>query len=296
MQHKKLETVVWLSRLGNFRAVAERLNTTQAAISQRLASLERELGVRLFERTSRSLKLTPKGLELLPYAEKIVDLSAEMVVRVADESSFGGTLRLGVVETIAKVWLPQLLERIYVQFPHVTIDLIVDTSVLLRDHLISGDLDLAFVIGPVNQPGLEKDLLCSYPLAWVASPKLGLQGKRLSRRQLATLPIITFSRRSVPYAMLRDMFRGLDAPSVRLNASGSLFVSTRMAEMGLGIALLPPVAIRSELESGQLQILDTDFSSPALDYFGIYQSTPRNPIAEHVIRMAIEEAGLAIDK
>lgn len=290
MRQSKLETIVWLARLGSFTATAERLHTTQAAISQRVAAIERELGVVLFERTSRTLKMTPKGLELLPYAEKIVDLSAEMMAKVAEKGAYHGTIRLGAVETIVHVWLPRLIEHVRRECPNVVIELLVDTSVVLRDGVAKGILDMAFLLEPVNDPGLIKIPLCTYPLAWVASPALGLLGKRISLGELATLPIITFSRQSLPYALIKDMFRGLDIPPVRLNASASLTTTIRLTVNGMGVSMLPPIAIKSELADGRLHIFETDSVPPALTYIAIYPATPLNPIAEVIARMAQDSA------
>ena len=74
MNYKRLETFVWVASLGNFRKAAERLHTTQPAISARISGLEAELGVKLFEREGGSspIALTSKGKELLPYVEKIL--------------------------------------------------------------------------------------------------------------------------------------------------------------------------------------------------------------------------------
>ncbi|VAW13390.1 Transcriptional regulator, LysR family [hydrothermal vent metagenome] len=199
MRQAKLETIVWLNRLGSFRAVAEKLNTSQAVISQRVASLELELGVKLFERNTRGLKLTPKGAALLPYAERIVDISAEMLMQVTDPSAYAGVIRIGAVETLVHVWLHRLLERIYETYSGVAVELTVDTSGVLRDAVLKGKLDIAMLLAPEREPDLTKKAICTYKLAWTASPALGLGTKTLSIDELARLPIITFARHSVPY-------------------------------------------------------------------------------------------------
>lgn len=290
MRQPKLETIVWLVRLGTFRAVAEHLNTTQAAISQRVASLERELGIKIFDRDRRGFKLTPKGAALLPYAERIVDLSAEMRIRVAEPCAYQGTIRMGVVETLVHVWLHRLIERLNETYSGVTVELIVDTSVVLRDAVLKGTLDLAMLLLPGDEPSLVKRDICRYPLAWVASPRLGLSGRHLSLDELAQLPIITFPRQSAPYNMIRELFRGRDVRPVRLNASGSLATTIRLAVKGMGVSMLPPIAIQKELADGLLQAFETDFSPPDLHYVAVYRETPLDPLAEIVSAMAREIA------
>ena len=89
----------------------------------------------------------------------------------------GGRICLGVSETIVQTWLPQLLERVHATFPDVLIEIEVDTTPVLRAHLLAREIDLALLLGPVDEPQAQNLPLCRYPLAWVASPMLAL-GRR----------------------------------------------------------------------------------------------------------------------
>ena len=108
---KGLETFLWVVNLGSFRGAAQKLNTTQPAISQRIAQLEREMGVRLLQRDRRWLA-DAVGPPVMVYAEKLIGLRAEMMAAVGDRSAMRGVLRLGVAETIVHTWLPQLIKRV----------------------------------------------------------------------------------------------------------------------------------------------------------------------------------------
>src|SRR4051794_36876028 len=77
-----LETFVWVAKLKSFSLAAEKLHTTQAAVSHRIASLERELGVRLLERNVRDVSLTPHGVDAFVRAERLVQLAAEFKHRL----------------------------------------------------------------------------------------------------------------------------------------------------------------------------------------------------------------------
>ncbi|MGO7353049.1 LysR family transcriptional regulator, partial [Rhizobium ruizarguesonis] len=87
-------------------------NTTQPAISVRVAQLEEELGTQLFDRSSRTLSVTPAGRQVLTYADRLLRLRAEMLHAVADRTHLGGTFKLGVAETIVHTWLPSFLEQV----------------------------------------------------------------------------------------------------------------------------------------------------------------------------------------
>src|SRR6201990_3730765 len=90
---KSIETFRWFVTLGSFRGAGQRLNTTQPAISQRIAQLEREMGVKLLNRDHRVVSPTPSGRPLMLYAEKLIGLRAEMMAEVGDRSAMRGVLR-----------------------------------------------------------------------------------------------------------------------------------------------------------------------------------------------------------
>src|ERR1700746_2487784 len=91
---KSIETFLWVVTLGSFRGAGQRLNTTQPAISQRIAQLERELGVKLLNRDHRIVSPTLSGRQLMVYAEKLIGLRAEMMAEVGERSAMRGGLRL----------------------------------------------------------------------------------------------------------------------------------------------------------------------------------------------------------
>src|ERR1700737_2505803 len=101
---KSLETFLWVVKLGSFRGAAQRLNTTQPAISQRIAQLEREIGVKLLNRDHRVASPTSSGRQLMVYAEKLIGLRAEMMAEVGDRSAMRGVLRAGGADTLLSPW------------------------------------------------------------------------------------------------------------------------------------------------------------------------------------------------
>src|SRR6185503_4629010 len=122
---RSLEILYWTAQLQSFRKAAEKLHTTQPAVSQRIAALEAELGIRLFERGPRAVSITPKGRVLVEYAERFLRLRAEMMQAVAAPAALSGLLRLGVSETIVHTWLARFIERAHAVYPNVVIDITV---------------------------------------------------------------------------------------------------------------------------------------------------------------------------
>lgn len=288
MRQQKLETLVWLARLKNFGAVAEKLNTTQAAISQRVASVESQLGVTLFERKKRKCKLTPEGREIIPYAERILELTSEMLDRVANVNAFRGALHLGVVDTIVHDWLTSLLEQLQEQHPQVTLEIRVDTSSALREAVQSGSLDMAFLVGPLVDADMTARYLCTYEFVWVASPRMNLAGRRVSLEEISQKPIITFPKSSRPYAIVKEQMKAANLQAPRINASGSVTTSINLVANAGGIGFLPLISVQKELHSGRLHIIETDAQSADLQYFAYYPSDLPNPLIEAIVDLSKE--------
>ncbi len=283
---RNLETFVWVAHLGGFRAAAEKLNTTQPAVSQRIALLEAELGVRLFDREPRRVVLTPKGNELLPYAERMTQLRADMLQAAREKKAMRGMVRLGVAETIVHTWLAQLIERMHAEYPALTLEIEVDTSPFLRERLVSHQLDIAFLLGPVSEPRMKNVALSSYPLAWVASPDLDIGPEPVPLEVLARWPIITYPRNTRPYITIREMMTRSDMPNVRMYGNASLSTIVRMTLDRIGISAIPPVVIQRELAEKRLRLVRAEQKLPDLSFTATYPVKPDSYMAEAVAEIA----------
>lgn len=289
MEFKALETFIWISRLGSFRAAADRLNTTQPSVSSRVAALERELGTRLFDRSGRRATLTRKGRDLLKYAERLIALRTETLTAVANLSSIQGTIALGVVETIAHTWLPRLIERVAQTYPAISLELNVDISVNLRERLVARELDAAFLMGPISRPEIVNLPLSSYPLVWLASPRCGLAGKTLTLEDLGRVPIITFPRHSRPYMDLEALFHGTNVRP-RIHNSSSLATIVRMAADGIGVCALPIDIVRLELQRGELCLLESAVRLPDLYFTASFPGESDSFLAHAICDLAVTVA------
>jgi len=287
---RNIETFVWVVTLGSFRGAAHKLNTTQPAISQRIAQLEAEMGVKLLLRDSRTVLPTPGGRQMMLYAEKLLGMRAEMLAAVRDRSAIRGVLRLGVSETIVHTWLSRLVKTVNTAYPNLSLEIEVDITPNLRARLLAHEIDLAFLLGPITAPAVRNRVLCDYPNAFVASPSLKLGGRSVSAHDLAQFPIITFPRKTQPYELIRSLFNRPDLPSVRLHASASLATVIHMAIEGLGVAVIPTAIIANEIADGRLVMLDSEVSIPALTFSASWLAAPDSLAVELVAQMAVELA------
>lgn len=287
---KNLETFVWVVTLGSFRGAAHKLHTTQPAISQRIAQLEDEMGVRLLNRDHRTVLPTPSGRQMLLYAERLLGLRSEMLAAVRDRAAMRGVLRLGVSETIVHTWLSRLVKDVNTTYPNLSLEIEVDITPNLRARLLAQEIDLAFLVGPLTAPTVRNRVLCEYPNGFLASPALKLDRKIMTAHDIAQFPIITFPRKTQPYELIRSLFNRSDLPSVRLHASASLATVIHMAIEGLGIAVIPTAIVENEIADGRLQLLKTEISIPSLTFSASWLASPDALAVELVAQIAVDLA------
>ena len=288
MDFRSLEMFVWVANLGSFRGAAARLNTTQPAVSQRIAQLESDLGTRLLERSRAGVALTGRGRVLLAGAERLLALSAALRAEVGEKDATRGSLRLGVAETIVHTWLPRFLERVARSYPALSIEIEVDVTPSLTERLLAREIDLAFVLGAVQHSAVRNRTLCRYRVAFLAAP--GFARRRYRRDDLADRTLITFSRATRPYADLTSALAGIE-PRPRVHASASLATVIRMAVDGLGIAAVPAAIATREIVEGSLVPVEIDLALPDLVFGASWPAGPTPFLAETVAAVAVDAAG-----
>ncbi len=256
MTLKQLETFYWVCRLGGFAAAAKHLHSTQSAVSMRIQDLESSLGVPLFDRNQRSARLTAKGQDLIQHAERLMTVASEIRHRIGDPKVLSGTVRLGVTEFVAVTWLPGLVAAINENYPDIALELDVDLTLTQLRKLQNGDLDVAVLPGPIEEPGLTNVPLGSVEFAWMASPKLGVPRKRLTPRDLHAWPLLTLTHDSNLHKLMAKWFEASNATIRRANACNSIGVLAALTMAGLGVSYLPREHFARDIEDGRLQVLD----------------------------------------
>ncbi|MGO4705578.1 LysR family transcriptional regulator [Microvirga sp. 2MCAF38] len=290
MNLRFIETFLWVARLGSFAAAADRMNTTQAAISNRIATLERDLGIRLFERDARCVRLTVLGQQAVAKAEELVRVASEFRDTVSDPGSLRGSIRIGTIDSIVHAWLPQFIERIRQRYPSVAIDLNTDTSLNIARDVADRKIDLALIMGPVIAPELVNLDLCTFACTWLASPALGLPNRPLGLAEIANQPILAYSKDSQPHYRVLKLLEeaGIEDPTIY--NSNSLATIIRLAQDGIGVTPLPTVIVREQLASGALVALDVTPAFPPLTFQAVYYDHPDNLISAVAAQMAQEVA------
>lgn len=290
MNFKQLETFVWVSTLGSFRKAAQKLYTSQPAISSRIVALEESLGVELFSRHAGKFELTPKGVELLPYAQKMLVMADRFKEKASEENALSGVLRLGVSETIVHTWISDFLQQVRANFPHIDVELTVDVSANMRNELINRTLDLAFLMGPISEFSIHNIDLCSYGLIWVCRHDFDLPDGVVPIKDILSKTVITYARNTRPFTEIQALSKEEDLDETRLFPSTSLAACKRMALDGLGVGMLPLELLEEEVKNGQLRQIESDWRASDLVFTASYPREPFNPLAERLAGLASQVA------
>ncbi len=288
MNLRQIETFYWAAKLGSFSAASERLNATQSTVSVRIQDIERDLGVTLFDRTQRTARITPKGRELLRYAEEILRVAAQMRERMSEDHAMSGVLRVGVAEMISITWLPRLVKAIHEKYPRLVLALDEALTQDLIESLAQGSLDLILAPGTVPGYSFSPVSLGTVEFAWMASPSMNLPKGVLEPRDLQSYPIIALSRESYHHKSIEDWFQYGGAAGHRIDTCKSLGVAASLATAGLGLALLPPRSYMHQIRTKQLRIVQTDPCFPPVEFTATYSAESMQLVARKIALLAAE--------
>lgn len=236
------------ARHQSFTKAADELALTQSAVCRQIAGLEEFLGIELFRRSRRGVKLTEAGLA---YSRKVAAqldaVERDTLAAMGQQGAQG--LELAVVPTFATQWLVPRLKEFQRLHPEVTVHLTNRTRPFL---FADTSFDAAIYFGDGDWSGTEAHYLMPEEPLPVCSPELLGERTQFAATELANLPLLQQSTR--PYAW-RQWFaaQGLNVPRDMSGPRYELFSMLAQAAMhGMGVALIPPFLIQRELDAGLL--------------------------------------------
>ncbi|MCY3824820.1 MAG: LysR family transcriptional regulator [Nitrospinae bacterium] len=289
MKIRYLDTFYWVASLGSFRAAADKLNLTQPAVSARIQVLEQDLGAEVFVRDVNKTKLTPDGRKLMGFTECLMRLEQDVLSAFLDTTDAKQTIRLGASETIIATWLPDFIVRLRQSHAKLSFDLQVDSTDNLRDALVSREIDLAFLMGPVAAATVVNHDICTYEMIFAARPDLAALKDEWKLADIAGQPVLTFAANTKPSKQLRELLAPYSNGSPNMTTSTSMGVIIRLAKSGMGICAVPRAVIETELQTGELTVLETDVRLPAISFTASYVSgCPGSDLLASISEDAVE--------
>ncbi len=253
MDSDALDTFLTVHRKGGVSNAARALHRSQPAISRRIALLERELGVPLFERVAGRTRLSDAGRVMVPYAERAVAAAqdAENAIRALKRQN-AGPVSLAVVGTLAGGRLSEILKRFAREHPGVDIKLQTATSAEVSDLVRRGEAAIGLRYDIDRLRDLDYERLASEQLQVVCALDHPLAGKRVARladlrgERWIAFPEIP-GRREIAAAHVFALFLTHGLGEVAWTPVDSLTAQKRLVEAGLGIALLSQTHAAEEL-------------------------------------------------
>lgn len=283
----QLKTFLAVVRLGGVRKASGGLNLTQPAVTARIKTLEDALGCALFERTAGGMRLTKRGELLVAHAEKFEYLSEIVEREVVDPAGIEGRLRLGVSETIAQCWLPELVAKLHHIYPKLEIEFNVDISVNLRAGIMDREIDLAILLGPISDYSVNNIALPGFDLAWYAAKDTAPE---VTGSAYLSRPVLTYARHTRPFRELKEMLFDRVGPNVSLFPSSSLSACFRLVEANLGVAVLPRALGTEFVAAGKIQEFDPGWVPSPLQFTASYLGEPKSHLVETAAKTAYEVA------
>ena len=248
----QLRAFVATAQTGSFTGAAEQLGMSNRLTSKYVAELERRLGVRLFQRTTRKVGLTSAGEDLLSRTPALLD-DLDAVLSAVSETSRGlsGTLRISAPVTFGEVYVVDMLSRFIAAHPGLTVDLRLDDRYV---DLATEGIDVAFRLGRFDMASLKVRRLGAFRSVLIASPDyLARYGTPHRPEDLPDHTCIVDTNRRLPR---RWLFH--DAGSeIAVTVTGRFFVNSAKAAVtlagrGFGLAYVPRFALGPALESGEV--------------------------------------------
>ena len=244
MKLKQVEYVLAVAEAGSFTGAARQCHTVQSALSHQVAQLERELGVTLFERNSRSVRLTEAGRVFVQQGRQAL----EAVQRITDEvvASTGevrGRLSMGTISTLTSPDPIELLARFHRRFPHVRVELVMEGSEKMLAKMEERRLDVAFIgvwPGETVPSSLCSRSLCNEELVALMSPSHPLTAHdTVTLGQLASCPVVDFPVGSSAHRQSAEAFaaQGLEY-NVQFEVSTVQHL-VAIVRQGLAVGLIP---------------------------------------------------------
>ena len=245
MEIHQLKYVCAIADTGNFSRAAERCQVAQPSLSQQVLKLEEDLGVKLFDRLGRSVRLTEAGRDFVPRARAILEQMDVARSSVVDKKAdLRGTVAVGAIPTVAPYLIPRHAAAFAKRFPDAKLRIVEETTAVLVQMLRELSIDVAILALPLRHKDLELFAMRTEPMFAV----LRRDHPRAGARSLALKDL-----RGERFVMLRDghCFRDLSigacsrarvTPSIAFE-SGQFSSLLGMVAAGVGVSLVPEMAI-----------------------------------------------------
>jgi len=271
MNFDQLKTFHHVAQTGSFTLAAGELFLTQPAVSQQIKALEFFLGVTLFDRSNKQVRLTSEGEILLSYTDRLFHLYDEIDAIFSHMQDLKkGKITIGSTAVIGTYFLPRIIGQYNKRYPGIKLDLKMGNSNTVHSMLADGKIDLCFAGKIRTHSGFAGTLIHQERLLLVVSPENAIATKlTVSVNDLIKIPFIwrekgTQTRELVNQWFVKKAGRNYPANSIELH---NIEAAKRMAVEGYGITIVPEISVRREMHLGLLKRIALKGFELTFDYY-----------------------------
>ncbi len=264
MDLKKLETFIQVAEQGSFTKAAEKLGYTQSAVSFQIKQLEEALKTVLFERINHSIKLTPKGREILNLAHQMIALSADIEKAANDTNEISGTVRIAMADSLCHFIFWDHFSEFHRLYPNIKLKVISTSTEEMFRLAKQNDIDLVFTLDKhlydtnyiiVKEHEINTSLITS------AENELSLK-EELSLDDISGEPLI-LTEKGMSYRQTFEEYAAKKSIELKpILETGDTELICHLVEQGAGISFLPDFVTEKYVKNGKIkQVRLSDFSA-----------------------------------
>lgn len=259
MYDSKLKTLLTVYKLGNYTSAAKALNLTQPAVSQQIALLEQEYGIKIFNRYGNKILPTSYGQILINYAKRIISIYKELDIKISDERKQVQSLSIGITHSLEGNIIPEVLATFASNNKGMQIKIITDSIKNLYEKLSTYEIDLAVIEGKISGDKLSKVLLDTDSLVAVISNDNPLSKNTIIdindlKKEKLILRTNKSATRNLFTSQLEVSNLSLDDFNVILEIDNTFSIKELVAK-NIGVSILPKSICYHEFKDKRLTIL-----------------------------------------
>jgi DNA-binding transcriptional LysR family regulator len=286
MTFKQLEALYWIGQLGSFALAANKLHTSQSAVSKRVHELEMVFDTELFDRTQRSARLTDKGEEMFMLAKALLEQRDAAIEQFSRVEVIERRVRIGITELTAMTWFPRWVALINDHYPKVSLEPDVDSSVNLREKVLADELDLIVVPDAFADTRIPSKPVGQVESAWMCKPGFMPADAPVRLHELAAHRLLIQGSKSGTGLLYDTWMKELGIQPANAIVVHNLVALIGLTLSGLGVSYLPKRAVSQMIDAGTLTALDVAPALPSVTYVAMYKGEHRSALLASIIMLA----------
>lgn len=264
MELYQLRTFVTVAETANLTQAAERLFTSQPAVSAHIKALEEELEIKLFDRTPKGMRLTEKGISLREKAQAVLNAGNDLKLKAKTlQGVLTGQAKIGLNADAEYLLLAKWHNALVSQYSQLRMQLTQGTSVELLKKVSSGTLDVTFFSGDNDYKEIEHVDLCTTQAVIAAAPKWLEQIKNADIEDLSKLPWIYPEPLCIYHRFIRNIFSKTESTPSMITSSADESSTNALLKSGVGLTFIRDDEADAMLKKGEIVVWPNEaFSLP----------------------------------